>query len=78
MDPILKKRTTDILEYLKRCREQKEEKINILMKSLARSKVTEIKQEKLFTLTKGNFFSASGIRAFCNPEMGKRKDDDSD
>ena len=48
------------------------------MKSLARSKVTEIKQEKLFTLTKGNFFSASGIRAFCNPEMGKRKDDDSD
>ena len=63
-----------ILEYLKKCEELKEEKINILLRALSKSKVTEISQQKLFTLTSSHFFTPSGIRTFLNPE-GKRMED---
>ena len=37
MKPSEKARITKIIEYLKRCREQKEQKINLILHALARS-----------------------------------------
>ena len=42
MDPNKKAEAEMILLYLKNCEELKEEKINILLRALSKSKVTEI------------------------------------
>ena len=44
MDPKEKKRLEAILEYLHKCEELSEGKINTILKALAKSKVTKISQ----------------------------------
>ena len=78
MDAKEKERLEAVLEYLNKCLEQKEVRINSIMKGLARSKVTKISQQKLFMLASSHFFTPSGIRTFCNPAMGKRQVDGDD
>ena len=68
VDPKIEAAYQQAIDYLESCKKQGSEKVRVLTEALG----TEIRSTQLFTLAK-NMFTASGVRAFINPDEAKLK-----